>query len=258
MKKILIAVMAVVMVIAMIGSAFAYFTDVRTTNDNTFTAGTLTMQIKDNNEDYQAGPITASYSKGNLAPGQTFTTDPITLKNNGSLDINRIYARFSTTGSVDFAQKFKLINYKEWSSNPAWVADADELPADGQGFYTENFDNDIVNCNAYLAFWQGRGAAVNPVQGYITLADLIAARNAGSGGGVTSLLLFDATPNPFVPPLTANGGLVQVKFTFQLMPETNNTFQGQSCSFRVDFIGSQNTAYPDPSLNTYITQPLGP
>jgi hypothetical protein len=225
------------------------------------TAGTLTMQISNDGTNYYNGPVSGTFnSPPNLAPGVAFTTNWVYLKDTGSLDINRIWARFSTTDATfGLAEYLKLDSYTEWSSNPAWVGDPSEQPANLDGSYTESFINNTNDPADYLNFWYGRGATdINTSKGYISLADLIKARNAGSGDSVTSLLLFDNTPNPFVPPLLANG-TVQVKFTFELLYEVPNSLQGAVSHFRVDFIGSDDDlTYPSPDLNTYITQPLGP
>jgi len=269
-KKIIFSLLAVALCVGMIGSAFAYFTDVETSTGNTFQAGTLDMQIKDVDQGYRDGSVSASYcSPAGLAPGQTFTTDWVYLKNVGSMDINRIWARFCVLnevngtsgefegGASDIQNYFKLVSYTEWSSNPAWYGASDEDP-NPDGSYTESFPQ--ANADAYLNYWaniRGGGALFDADKGYITLADLVNASSYGSGDKVTSLLLFDSTPETFIPPLLHNNGTVQIKFTFELMPEVTNAYQGDSVNFEVDFIGSQLTDYPDDQLYDYITEPLG-
>jgi predicted ribosomally synthesized peptide with SipW-like signal peptide len=268
MKKIVFSVLAVAMCIAMMSSAFAYFTDVETSTGNTMQAGTLDMQIGDNNDGYTDTDITASFaSPANWAPGDTFTTDPVYLQNVGTIAINRVYARFSTlvqtdeanpdaegTGSDNnIADHIILVSYSEKSSNADWHGASDETgPVDG--FYTEAFD--AAKANTYLNYWKTRGASsLNDTKGYITLADLVVASNFGSGDRITALLLFDATPSTFIAPLPA-GAIAQVKFTFQFDSAATNVYQGDKASFRVDFIGSQRIAYPDDLLEDSVTETL--
>ena len=96
MKKILLSVMTLVLVLGLVGAgAFAYFSDVETSQNNAFQAGTLNMQIRDVNESWHDGtPVTASWTTPDgWAPGQEFTTDLISLKNVGSIDAIYIYIR---------------------------------------------------------------------------------------------------------------------------------------------------------------------
>ncbi len=64
MKKILFSLMTVALVVGLVGAgAFAYFSDTETSAGNTFTAGTLNLQV--GNDD----PCTVHLSKDNIAPG---------------------------------------------------------------------------------------------------------------------------------------------------------------------------------------------
>jgi hypothetical protein len=99
-----------------------------------------------------------------------------------------------------------------------------------------------------------RGADLT-ADGVISLADLIEANDHGSGDYVTSLCLFDGgnvTGNPPLP----SGGKAAFKFQFQLMPETNNKYQGDIATFGVNFIATAIDEYPDPNLVESILEPL--
>jgi len=236
------------------GSAFAYFTDVETTTGNTFTAGTMDMQIGDNNEAYTNSPVSASFvSPANLIPGQEFTTDPVFLKNVGTSTIKWIFARIAVTSESD-----GVVTDAEGPSSPNDISNYLKMVK-----YSESTDNgaswqdevfDTTNANDYLNFWIGRGAPV-VADGVITLHDLWVVRNFGSGDYVTSLLLLDGgnAPGPLAP-----GMVYQVKFTFQLVPETTNFYQGDSATFSISFIASDKNEYPDTTLSDYITEPLVP
>lgn len=253
MKKILFSLLAVVMCVGMIGSAFAYFTDVETSQDNVFQAGTLNIQIKDNNEGFRDTPVSASYSISGLAPGQTFETDAVYLKNIGSITIERIYARFCNysetdgtpaefdgAGTKDIGNKIILLSYSE--SNDG-----------GANYYEESFGHD--NALAYETWWATHGATLIVQDGVITLRELIDAANGGSGGNIAALCMFDGGNVPSDPPLSS-GMTAAFKFKFKLLPETNNYYQGDSASFNVQFIASMDDTYPDPMLDDYVTETL--
>ncbi len=92
MKRILIAVAAMILMLAMVGAGtFAWWSDTENSNANTFTTGTLGMVISDNNEvDYNGTPVTLSWnSPAGWSPGQEFS-GWIGLKNNGTTTITYV------------------------------------------------------------------------------------------------------------------------------------------------------------------------
>ena len=68
MKKFLIASLAIILALGMIGSAFAYFTDTATTSGNSFTAGTMELEIKDANETWSPA-CNGTWMLNNIEPG---------------------------------------------------------------------------------------------------------------------------------------------------------------------------------------------
>ena len=65
MKKILISVMTLVLVLGLVGAgAFAWFSDTETSEDNTFTAGTLDLTV-----DGQDDPLVIKFTLTDLKPG---------------------------------------------------------------------------------------------------------------------------------------------------------------------------------------------
>jgi predicted ribosomally synthesized peptide with SipW-like signal peptide len=256
MKKLLFVLMACVLSIGLIGGAFAYFTDVETSTGNSFQAGTLNIQISDEDEAFGDAAVTASYvSPAGWAPGQEFTTNPVYLNNVGSIAIERIYARFGSYTQVDgtvvdpemssplnnIGGFIKLVSYSE--SNDG-----------GATWYEESFT--VANANDYLNFWIARGASFT-ADGVISLSDLVEASNHGSGDMVTALCLFDGGNAPGDPPLPT-GDTAGFKFKFQLLPETLNYYQGDIATVTVQFIAAQIDTYPDDLLNDSITEPLVP
>jgi predicted ribosomally synthesized peptide with SipW-like signal peptide len=245
LKKILFTSMACVLCLGLIGGAFAYFTDVETSTGNAMTAGTLNMQISDINQGFRDTPVSASFvSPAGWAPGDEFVTDPVTFKNVGSIDIRYIFGRFCELHIVDgtpvefagasingtIADKIILVSYLEKATGSA-------------DFYEEVFTE--ANANAYLAYWG------LPQVGYITLADLVTANPVGESVK-TCLWFFDGGNDPTNPPLPV-GGTAQIKFKFKLLETTTNAYQGDTASFRVDFVGTQTQL----NLDDSITEPVG-
>jgi predicted ribosomally synthesized peptide with SipW-like signal peptide len=97
--------MAAVLSLALMGGAFAYFTDVETSTGNVMSAGTLDIQIANPGGTYGDTVVTGTFnSPAGLAPGDSFTAGPVFLKNAGSIDIHRIYARFGGLSEVTGAE----------------------------------------------------------------------------------------------------------------------------------------------------------
>jgi len=240
MKKLLFSLIAVITVIGLVGGAFAYFTDVENSNDNVITAGTLDMQIQDNDEGPLDGAVVASFnSPSGLAPGQEFTTDPVTFSNVGSIDIRYIFGKFDVTSVTEpgMAQQIVLKSYAQKSSNGAWVGADDETLVDG--WWVESFDT--TNANAYLNYWG------LPEDGSISLADLEAGTPAGDSVK-TGMWFFDSQNNDKPFPV---GGTAKLKFTFEFLASATNQYQGDSVTFDVYFVGAQTEQDLDASITEY-------
>lgn len=233
MKKILFSLMAVVLAIGLIGSAFAYFTDVAPATDNTMTAGTLNLLIStDGGTNYFDSANAVIQSPAGWAPGSQFTTDPIYLKNAGNIDALHVFGTVcKPNDSVsDFSNQIKIVSIADWIPGKGWEASI--------------FDS--TTSDTWLVFW---GA---PTKGYLTLADLWYYGNPGGSSVKTGFYFYDMFSGDTEPFLGA-GKIAAVQFTFELLRTTNNTYQGASTTFELDFIASQF----DDALDTYITQPLG-
>jgi len=82
-----------------IGATFAYFSDVGTSSGNTFAAGTLNLQLDDNNESARES-VTGSITASNFAPGQSVSSF-ISLHNPGSLPIAEVEMTADTSETAD-------------------------------------------------------------------------------------------------------------------------------------------------------------
>jgi predicted ribosomally synthesized peptide with SipW-like signal peptide len=81
MKKMMIALMAVLITVALAGiGTYAYFSDTETSAQNTFTAGTLNFNILDPGGDHKVFNVT------NMKPGQT-VTGYLVVANDSNMDM---------------------------------------------------------------------------------------------------------------------------------------------------------------------------
>jgi len=81
----------------MVGSSFAYFTDVEISNNNIVIAGTMDLKISDRNEPFQDG-VSGTWCMTNMVPGTT-TVGPfaVNLQNSGTTEANHVEIIFSHT-----------------------------------------------------------------------------------------------------------------------------------------------------------------
>lgn len=255
-KRILFSVMTLVLVVGLVGAgAFAWFTDVEYSTGNTMSAGTLDIEIADNDEGYSNNPVTATFSSpANLVPGETFETGPVYIKNVGTMDIRWIWARFCNLAEAD-----GVVTDAEGSGSANDISKYIKLVSvfesnNGGSSYVETVF-DPGTADAFLGYWNGRGAAFT-LDGEISLYDLVVARDYGSGDKVTSLVLLNVVSD-FGNPALPVGSIASFKFKFQLSEATTNAYQGDTATFEVDFIGSHRDVYPDDLLDDSITEPLG-
>lgn len=86
-KKMLLSLLVIGVVSVSAGAGtWAYFSDTETSSGNTFTAGTLDIEIPN------------TFNFGNVAPGDT-KTEEITIKNNGSIAAKSVFLELSVVDS---------------------------------------------------------------------------------------------------------------------------------------------------------------
>jgi predicted ribosomally synthesized peptide with SipW-like signal peptide len=94
-KKILLNLMAIVLCAGMTGSAFAYFTDVETSTDNTLRAGTLDLKIADEDEWFGDG-VSSTWAMKNMVPGETAVGPfSVNLHNSGNIAGSHVEISFN-------------------------------------------------------------------------------------------------------------------------------------------------------------------
>lgn len=117
------------MLTLVISATLAYFSDAGTSSNNTFSSGTLNMQLSDGDqEDFDS--VTGTWGL-NSAPGDTFTGD-LRITNVGSVPANHLELKFTNVvteavsgpGTVSTVPMDSVLEITAFS----WDADGDGLP----------------------------------------------------------------------------------------------------------------------------------
>lgn len=136
MKRILFALTALVLVIGTVGAGtFAYFSDEAFSKQNSFKAGTLSI---DDSKVAESDAITI----GNMAPGDVTAPFTITIKNNGNINLGWL-GDWQFTGGVNDSVDLKNALYVHYAkmeflspSNQNWLDDETQgYEADGSDVF---------------------------------------------------------------------------------------------------------------------------
>jgi predicted ribosomally synthesized peptide with SipW-like signal peptide len=122
-KKSLISIMAVAMCLGIVGSSYAYFTDVETSLGNTFIAGTLGLEIKDNSTwdpDPWGHGVDQTWLMDLMVPGESWVTNYIALRETGTIPADHVEISFTST--IDEQTNPPGLNPMESDTNPDSVA----------------------------------------------------------------------------------------------------------------------------------------
>lgn len=125
MKKILITVMAVALCLGLMGGAFAYFSDVETSEGNTFTAGTIDLALNDENP--VTGPI---FTFSEVKPCEDLAPITIRLTNVGNNE-GVLYTCIKYVESDKYTEPEPAVEVFEFTSlgTPAMELTADQFAA---------------------------------------------------------------------------------------------------------------------------------
>jgi predicted ribosomally synthesized peptide with SipW-like signal peptide len=217
-------ILASVFVIGVLGFAmgwgtFSYFSSTKTSNDNTFTAGILSMSS-----------VTRTFScPSNWAPGDSFTAT-WDLTNNGNIDIKYLGIDFHNYrhGSADLADVIEVTEFKEYIPGYGWI---DDLGA-GQLYQTLVGDGASPLTLKELMQSYIKGTEPLAVGGVLDefgnsvnhLTDCI----TGSG--------YDVTPGPAI----VVSGTYELKLTFKFSTTADNSYQGAWATIDITFMGMQD------------------
>lgn len=210
MKKILLGLMSVLLCVGLMGSAFAYFTDVATSTGNTFTAGIFpTLQIWSGGTwDPQDWASTvehtwemSSLANGPMIPGVSEVTDNAQIREvGGNIPSNHIEIAFSDSILPTTLQPQDLAQWLDVT----------------QMMYS--------SVNLLSAIKNTPGWDVNN-NGVLDLDDLVRSVNVNAPGG----------PLDNLPPPHLVGGMASLAMTVDFAAGAPNNVQGASLTLVVTF-----------------------
>ena len=222
MKKILISLMTIAMVGALVGGGvFAYFSDVETSTGNTFTAGTLNLNLTDASENGTESE-TLTWVFSGIAPGATGGGARLTIVNTGSLNG---YLDLSGVGVANAE------NYNALTNEAEAADDTDTSDATGVG---------ELGANLLVQIWlDADNDGVVDVDGSNNLLERSIYPAAAIGApnpGVTGVLGSIAASYDLDTPLNGASGTTYIALLWNLPGTTNNGVQGDSAtlSFTVE------------------------
>lgn len=201
--RILTSVLTIIAVVAAVSAmTWAFFSDAGTSTGNIFTAGTLDLQLDDDNETF-SNSVSDSVMGPNMSPGSS-VTDFISLHNAGSIDIAEVEfgaTRTAHDGDSDLLENVLNLTVKTGSNNTCSTSMVD---------HTTAINNQIG------------GGAGHPK---LTLAELIAAD-------------YDSLPGLTVSP--SAGDTYYLCLTVEMDSLAGNAYQGDSVTVSFDFTANQD------------------
>lgn len=207
-----LAVIAIVAVGA-IGATRAYFSDTQKSVGNTFSAGTLTLNLRDANEGWSNNVSSTWSSPTNWAPGQEVKAS-IFLKNAGSIPAGAVYANWNNLGGdADMA------NYIEVT----WLSDTTGIGANSIASFVSFYDSSK--------------------DGKLSLAELVNgltyANSPKTPDPFQARFFNDADESYQTPVLPANGEF-EIMMGYKFMESAPDTLQGKSASFDLTLQAAQH------------------
>ena len=122
MKKVLFAVMAIVLALGLMGSAFAYFSSTQQSTANTFTAGNIVLQMSSDFTNWHSDNSTVIGGATNMAPGHQVGPFYAYFKNAGSIGgVVTAQISYPTGPSYDaFAKELDVTSVDAYEGG-AWI-----------------------------------------------------------------------------------------------------------------------------------------
>jgi predicted ribosomally synthesized peptide with SipW-like signal peptide len=226
--KLLMSLIAIGVAGLMMGAGtFAYFSDTATTEDNTFTAGTLDIQLANEGGSFGDDATATWVSPDGWAPGDEVTAT-LRFTNVGSIDIKQMVLNFnvaSRDGKGDGSHLDDKIIITEWKEHfknteggDDWIFDDLAMveglidTADGNGVLTLA---ELESCTQFYTW---------TVPGPVT-------EDASWQGGDDVLLK------------GGNYKDYELELTFKFAEDAGNEYQGDSCTLEIVCDGTQNIVY---------------
>ena len=227
-KKLLFSLMAVALCSGMVGSSFAYFTDVETSTGNTFTAGTLGLEIKDDSTwdpDPWGDGVDQTWKMDLMEPGVSFVTNYVAMREVGSIPGDHIEISFSST--IDEQTDPPGFNPVETDSNP--VSETEDLAKWLEVMSMLYSSNDLkweITGPGFTPGWDING------NGWLDLDDL--ARSPA--------IIADHGPLDDLNPPHLTGGEASFHMTVMFHAEATNDIQGDILTTIVSFTLNQHSS----------------
>ncbi len=201
-----------------VGGTFAFFSDTATSNNNSFTTGTLNLEIRDDDDGF-SNAVTASTVASNMIPGGASTESYVCFRNTGNYDIQEIILAMSASGNI--ADLAPYVNTTKVELKAVTTSDCSNFADGGFGpgddftpLFVTRFDqnlNTVVSLQEELNLIDGNNRSAH---------DLL--------DGIGALL----PANPSV--------LLKFRTTWQLSADAPDTAQGKSVTVNTTFVGNQN------------------
>ena len=156
MKKIALSFVSIAAVVGLaIGATSAYFTSTKSTEMNTFAAGTLNVDATVDGA-YSVAPVNI----GHLAPGEITGEKKFIIKNTGDVDA-ATFARFTMSNDTGLAGALKIYDYRvEYFKADGTAANRWAAP-DFDPYFGDATNEDHFVSNGDQSKWTAVGGATN-------------------------------------------------------------------------------------------------
>lgn len=217
-KKIIFASIFVIgmLALAMGYGTYAYFSSTKMSTGNTFTTGTLNLQLSNDYVNWYDGVSGTWASPSGWAPGESFTYT-LYLRNTGSVAAKAVYEDWTNlagdTGLSDYIEVTEISDSIPWGGYPAYGTNyvVNFLP-----LLDLNLDGKLSLFELkYWGEWKTTSSTPRPWDIRTTYSD-----------------------DPLVGNALPAGGTLGLRFTFKLMEETE--MQGKTCTIDLNVMASQN------------------
>lgn len=219
MKKIAMSLLTITAIVSLVaGATNAYFSDNATSYNNTFTAGTLNLQLSDANEGWSEAVSGTWNSPSNWAPGQEVDST-IHLRNAGSVPAEAVYAWWNNLRDPQ-----GMSNVIEVT----WLSDSTGINTNSIAPFVTAYDSnhDTKLSLAELVYGLSHYNSTNT-------PDPFQAR-----------FYADSNESYNTPVLAANGGTFDIKLKYKFMETAGNEYQGATCQFDLTFQAAQHHYVP--------------
>jgi spore coat-associated protein N len=217
-KKMLFTLMVCVLCAGLVGGAFAYFTDSATSSSNTFTAGTLDLQLSNDGTNFYNDVTSTWSSPANWAPGDE-VKNPIYLKlADDSIPAEAVYAYWNNLVDTDGMAQYIQVT---------WLSDSTEISNNNIGPFVTAYD---ANTDGMLSLYE----LVNGLSQYNS-PNTPDPNQARFYADEDESYTHDLLPYPY-----AGGPTFEILLGYKFMDSAPNALQGKTCSFDLTFTATQH------------------